>query len=153
MKRMNLYTVQLSRRGGRCIADIPELCISVEAASPELALANVLLKEAEVIEKLHAEGIPIPLPFDKRSSHPRIRETLYKAAGFLGKSAAVYFIFLFLSAIIATIIFPSIISKAKEYIYSPTLKVQTQKLLKHLDIYISSDSPNKNSFDSTPEKK
>jgi hypothetical protein len=151
---MTFYTLQLKRRSGHCVATIPDLCISEEAASPELALANVLFKEGEVIEKLQVDGIPMPLPFDKPLSYPRIRETLYKAAGYFWKWAVVYFIFLFLSAIIAAIIFPSVISTGRNYILSPASKLHTQKLLKHLGIItISADLLNKHSFDSGPIKK
>ena len=62
------YAIHLPRHEGRCIASIPERCIIREAANPEEALANVMLAESEVLEKLQSSGLPLPPSVDRIKS-------------------------------------------------------------------------------------
>ena len=129
---MSKYIIHLSRREGRCIASIPELCITGEASNPEQALTNVLLAESEVLEKLMTSGLPLPPSADRTHPLPKVRELLMKAAWFFGKVAAAFVIFLALSVAVASMIYPTF----KTYILSPASKEHMHKTLKHLGISI-----------------
>lgn len=133
---MSNYSIHLSRLEGHCIASIPELCITGEASNPEQALANVLLAESEVIEKLITLGLPLPPSIDRIHPLPKVRELLTKAAWFFGKVAAAFVIFLALSAVVAAMIYPTFDERARAYILSPVSKENTHKILKHLGISV-----------------
>ena len=131
---MSNYTIHLSRREGRCIASIPELCITGEASNPEQALANVMLAESEVIEKLIASGLPLPPSVDRIGPLPKVRELLMKATCFFGKVVAAFIIFLVLSVAVAAMIYPTFNERARAYILSPASNEHMHKILKHLGI-------------------
>lgn len=133
---MSNYTIHLSRQEGRCIAAIPELCITGEAANPEQALANVMLAESEVIEKLLSSGLPLPPSVDRIHLLPKVRELIMKAVWFFGKVAAAFVIFLVLSAAVAAMIYPTFDERARAYILSPASKEHMHKLLKYLGISV-----------------
>lgn len=133
---MSNYTIHLSRQEGRCIASIPELCITGEASNPEQALANVMLAESEVLEKLLAYGLPLPPSVDRINPLPKVHELLMKAAWFFGKVAAAFIIFLSLSAAVAVMIYPTFDERARTYILSPASKENMHKILKHLGISV-----------------
>jgi hypothetical protein len=136
---MTNYTIHLSRQKGRCIASIPELCITGEASNPEQALANVTGAESEVIEKLISSGLPLPPSVDRIYPLPKVRESLIKAAWFFGKTAAAVVIFLILSSAVAAMIYPTFDERARAYILSPASKVHVHKMLKHLGISVCVD--------------
>jgi len=133
---MSNYIIHLSRQEGRCIASIPELCITGEASNPEHALANVLLAESEVLEKLISSGLPLPPSVDRIHPLPKVRELLMKAVWFFGKVTAAFVIFLALSAAVAVMIYPTFDERAKTYILSPAFKEHMHKMLKHLGISV-----------------
>ncbi len=133
---MSNYTIHLSRQKGGCIASIPELCITGEAANPAQALASVLRAESEVIEKLLASGLPLPPSVDLINPLFKVRNILIKAARFLGKVVAAFVIFLALSAVVAAMIYPTFVERARTYLSSPASKENMQKMLKHLGISV-----------------
>ena len=133
---MTNYTIRLSRRGGRCIASIPELCIAGEASNPEQALANVILEESEALEKLRSSGLPLPPSVDRIHPLPKVRKLLMKATCFVGKVAAAVVIFLALSAAVAAMIYPTFNERARTYLFSPASNEHTHKMLKHLGISV-----------------
>ena len=133
---MSNYTIHLSRREGRCIASIPELCITGEASNPEQALANVILAESEALEKLATSGLPLPPSVDRIDPLPKVRELLMKTTCFFGKVAAAFIIFLVLTAAVAAIIYPTFNDRARAYILSPASKEHMHKMLKHLGISV-----------------
>lgn len=133
---MSNYIIHLSRREERCIASIPELCITGEAANPEQALANVILAESEVLEKLLSSGLPLPPSVDRIHPLPKVHELLMKAARFAGKVAAAFVIVMVLSAAVAAMIYPIFHERARTYILSPASKEHTHKMLKHLGISV-----------------
>jgi hypothetical protein len=133
---MSNYTIHLSRREGRCIASIPELCISGEAANPEQALANVMLAESDALEKLRSSGLPLPPSVDQINPLPKAHELLMKAAWFFGKTAAAFVIFLILSAAVAAMVYPTFSERARTYILGSAAKEDLHKMLKHLGISV-----------------
>lgn len=133
---MSNYTIHVSRGEGRCLASIPELCITGEGAKPEEALANVMLVETEVIEKLISSGIPLPLSVDRIAPLSKVHELLIKATWFIGKTAAAFVIFLVLSAAVVAVIYPTFNERARTYILSPASKEHMQKILKHFGISV-----------------
>lgn len=133
---MSNYTIHLSRQKGRCIASIPELCITEEACNPDQALASVMLAETEVIDKLISSGVPLPPSADRSHPLPKVHELLMRAACFFGKAAAAFVIFLTLSAAVVAMIYPTFDERARTYILSPASKEHMQKILKHLGISI-----------------
>ena len=133
---MSNYTIHLSRQEGCCIASIPELCITGEAANPEDALANVMLAEAEVLEKLKAARVTLPPASGRITPLPKVHALLMKAAWFFGKVAAAFVIFLLLSTAIVAMIYPIFDERARAYILSPASKENTQKIIKYLGISV-----------------
>lgn len=133
---MSNYTIHLSRREKKCVASIPELCITGEASNPEQALANVILAESEALEKLRFSGLPLPPSLDRTRALPKVRELLMKAICFVGKVAAAFVIFLVLSAAVAAMIYPSFNERARTYILSPASNEHMNKMLKHLGISV-----------------
>lgn len=133
---MSSYIIHLSRQEGCCIASIPELCITGEAANPEQALTNVILAESAVIEKLLSSGLPLPPSVYRIHPLSKVRELLMKAASFFGKVAAAFIIFLVLSAAVTAMVYPTFDARARTYILSPASKQHLHKMLKHFGISV-----------------
>ena len=133
---MNNYIIHVSRQEGRCIASIPELCITGEASNPERALANVLLAESEELEKLLSSGLPVPQSVDGIHSLPKVRESLMKVARFFGKATAAFIVFLILSTAAVVMIYPTFEERGKTYLLGPAFKMNIHKMLKLLGISV-----------------
>jgi hypothetical protein len=133
---MSNYTIHLTRREGRCIASIPELCITGKAANPGEALANVMMAESEVLEKLTSSGLPLPPPVDRIHPFPKVHELFMKAALFSGRVIAAFIIFLVLSVAAAVVIYPSFDTRVRTYIQSPASREHMQKMLNHFGISV-----------------
>jgi hypothetical protein len=134
------YTILLTRRGGECIASIPELCIAERAADSITALAAALKAEADVLRDCETRALPLPPVKESLDPFQAVSRFAQRHIGFVAKVVAGYVLVLCLAAATLVLIYPAARSSVDQYIASKDIPALISKAKTKLGIVACSES-------------
>lgn len=135
------YTIRVTRNGGECVAGISELCIAEKGVTPQEAVLAVLRAEKNALETLERDGIPLPPFADHLDPFPRVTLRIVKCFPFIAKVVVGYVLAAGVTAALLAVIFPSVRTKAENYILSENAAADAGKVLSRLGISLCLEKP------------
>ena len=130
------HAIQLIRKGGECIASIPDLCISEKGATPQEALLAALEAEAVVREAIETQGIHLPLPGNRIDPLPQVTRFAQRHFPFIAKIAAGYVLVVCMTAILLALVIPSIRLRAQQYVTSHDIAADVGRILSRIGVAV-----------------
>lgn len=130
------HAIQLIRKGGECIASIPDLCISEKGATPQEALSAALEAEVEVLKAIEAQGVHSPLPVSRIDPLPRVTRFVQKHFPFVAKIAAGYILVVLMTAVLLGLVIPSIRLRAQQYVTSHDIAADVGRFLSKIGVAV-----------------
>lgn len=130
------YSILLTRKGSECVASIPELCMAEKGATPQEALSAALRSEAKILKVMEERGMPVPPAGDRIGPFPGVARVARRHFPFLAKIEVGYVLVLCLTAVLLALVFPSVRSRAEQYLTGKDVVTDVRKILTRLGITV-----------------